>query len=330
MKPYGYQPGKSYPLVLSIHGGPHSNYGNVLFPEFQMLAGQGYWTLFTNPRGSSGYGHASPTRPADAGGWRTIRSPAGGRRRDRTHQSGVDTTRMASWRVLRRIHDELDRRPHEPFGWRKPIARSSTGIRGTGSSDAQGLTDYEFNGAPWERDSLYRVMSPMTYAKNMRTPMLIVHSEDDKRTPITTASSSSCRSANAGFRRSSCAIRVLPRAVAHRSALAARRPAGADSATWFRALDRDRRSGARGDRRASIDAASGHLHRASSRAAGGAGGRTTAPCAPPFAAPAAPRRHIAAAVIPRRAPCSLRAGGRSQARRVAGVGALFRGAREGE
>jgi len=58
MKPYGYQPGKSYPLVLSIHGGPHSNYGNVLFPEFQMLAGQGYWTLFTNPRGSSGYGRA--------------------------------------------------------------------------------------------------------------------------------------------------------------------------------------------------------------------------------------------------------------------------------
>src|SRR2546428_12114811 len=58
MRPYAYQAGKKYPLVLSIHGGPHSNYGNVFFPEFQMLAGQGYWMLFTNPRGSSGYGHA--------------------------------------------------------------------------------------------------------------------------------------------------------------------------------------------------------------------------------------------------------------------------------
>src|SRR2546422_5031155 len=58
MRPSGYQAGKKYPLVLSIHGGPHSNYGNVFFPEFQMLAGQGYWMLFTNPRGSSGYGHA--------------------------------------------------------------------------------------------------------------------------------------------------------------------------------------------------------------------------------------------------------------------------------
>jgi dipeptidyl aminopeptidase/acylaminoacyl peptidase len=54
-----------------------------------------------------------------------------------------------------------------------------------GSSDAQGLTDYEFSGAPWDADSLYRALSPMTYANNMRTPMLIVHSEDDKRTPIT-------------------------------------------------------------------------------------------------------------------------------------------------
>src|SRR2546428_2309453 len=52
MKPYGYRPGKNYPLVLSIHGGPHSHYGNVLFPEFQMLAGQGGRVLFTPTPGT--------------------------------------------------------------------------------------------------------------------------------------------------------------------------------------------------------------------------------------------------------------------------------------
>src|SRR5437016_7216359 len=57
MRPYGYRPGKSYPLILYIHGGPHWNYGNVFFPEMQLLAGQGYWVLLVNPRGSSGYGH---------------------------------------------------------------------------------------------------------------------------------------------------------------------------------------------------------------------------------------------------------------------------------
>ena len=71
MKPYGYRPGQRYPLVLSIHGGPHSNYGSVFFPEFQMLAGQGYWLLFTNPRGSSGYGHAFTFATRGRWGWRT-------------------------------------------------------------------------------------------------------------------------------------------------------------------------------------------------------------------------------------------------------------------
>src|SRR5947208_14967490 len=58
MKPYGWRAGRKYPLVLTIHGGPHSNYGKIFFPDFQMRAGQGYSVLFTNPRGSTGYGHA--------------------------------------------------------------------------------------------------------------------------------------------------------------------------------------------------------------------------------------------------------------------------------
>jgi dipeptidyl aminopeptidase/acylaminoacyl peptidase len=187
MKPYGYQPGKTYPLVLSIHGGPHSNYGNVLFPEFQMLAGQGYWMLFTNPRGSSGYGHAFTFSTRGRWGMEDYQdlmqavdiaiARANG---------GVDTTRMAvlggsyggfmtNWIVGHTNRFRVAQTDRSIFNW----------YSWYGSSDAQGLTDYEFSGAPWDSDSLYRVLSPMTYANNMRTPMLIVHSEDDKRTPIT-------------------------------------------------------------------------------------------------------------------------------------------------
>jgi len=42
--------------VLYIHGGPHSQYNEGWFDEFQSLAGAGVWVLYTNPRGSSGYG----------------------------------------------------------------------------------------------------------------------------------------------------------------------------------------------------------------------------------------------------------------------------------
>jgi dipeptidyl aminopeptidase/acylaminoacyl peptidase len=189
MKPFGYQPGKRYPLVLSIHGGPHSNYGNVLFPEFQMLAGQGYWTLFTNPRGSTGYGHDFTFATRARWGMEDYQDlmqavdVAVARAK-----GGVDTTRMAvlggsyggfmtNW-IVGHTHRfrvaQTDRSIYNWYSW-------------YGSSDAQGLTEYEFNGAPWESDSLYRVLSPMKYANDMQTPMLIVHSEDDKRVPITDA-----------------------------------------------------------------------------------------------------------------------------------------------
>jgi dipeptidyl aminopeptidase/acylaminoacyl peptidase len=187
MQPYGYQPGKTYPLVLSIHGGPHSNYGNVLFPEFQMLAGQGYWMLFTNPRGSSGYGHAFTFSTRGRWGMEDYQDLMQAVDVAITRANGgVDTTRMAvlggsyggfmtNWIVGHTNRFRVAQTDRSIFNW----------YSWYGSSDAQALTEYEFSGAPWDSDSLYRVLSPMAYAHNMRTPMLIVHSEDDKRTPIT-------------------------------------------------------------------------------------------------------------------------------------------------
>jgi len=185
MKPYGYQPGKRYPLVLSIHGGPHSNYGNVLFPEFQMLAGQGYWMLFTNPRGSSGYGNAFTFATRARWGMEDYQDLM--QAVDVVIARGVvDTTRMAvlggsyggfmtNWVVGHTNRFRVAETDRSIFNW----------YSWYGSSDAQGLTDYEFLGEPWEQDSIYKFYSPMTYAARIRTPMLIVHSEDDKRTPIT-------------------------------------------------------------------------------------------------------------------------------------------------
>jgi dipeptidyl aminopeptidase/acylaminoacyl peptidase len=185
MKPHGYQPGRTYPLVLSIHGGPHSNYGNVLFPEFQMLAGQGYWMLFTNPRGSSGYGH--DVTYATRGRWGLEDYADLMKAVDVViARGGVDTSRMAvmggsyggfmtNWVVGHTDRFRVAQTDRSIYNW----------YSWYGSSDAQGLTEYEFHGTPWENDSLYRALSPMTFAANIRTPMLIVHSEDDFRTPIT-------------------------------------------------------------------------------------------------------------------------------------------------
>ena len=58
IKPLRYTPGRKYPMILKIHGGPHGAYGNVWFDQFQMLSAAGFFVLYTNPRGSTGYGHA--------------------------------------------------------------------------------------------------------------------------------------------------------------------------------------------------------------------------------------------------------------------------------
>ena len=187
MRPHGYRPEKTYPLILYIHGGPHWNYGNVFFPEFQLLAAQGYWVLLVNPRGSTGYGHAFTF--ASRGRWGLEDYEDLMKAVDLAiARGGVDSTRlgvaggsyggfMTNWVVGhtgRFAAAESDRSIYDWFSW-------------YGSSDAQGLTDYEFYGPPWKEDSLYRALSPRTYAGNIRTPMLIVHSDDDRRTPIADA-----------------------------------------------------------------------------------------------------------------------------------------------
>ncbi len=188
MKPAGYQPGHQYPLLLYIHGGPHGQYGHIYFHEFQMLAGQGYWVLFTNPRGSTGYGHSFTYATRGRWGMEDYEDLMLGVNEVIRRTGQVDTTRLAvaggsyggfmtNW-ILGHTNRfrvaETDRSIMNFFSW-------------YGSSDAQGLTDWEFYGPPWEQDSLYLALSPMQYARNIRTPLLIVHSEEDYRVPITDA-----------------------------------------------------------------------------------------------------------------------------------------------
>src|SRR5260370_15388687 len=56
LKPRDFDPGKNYPLIVEIHGGPSTAYGYGFMHEMQMLAAVGYFVLYTNPRGSIGYG----------------------------------------------------------------------------------------------------------------------------------------------------------------------------------------------------------------------------------------------------------------------------------
>ena len=77
-----------------------------------------------------------------------------------------------------------------------------------GASDAQGLTEGEFFGHPWENQIMYDTLSPIRHVKKVKTPTLLVQSEEDFRTPIGNAELWFRRSRSRACRRSSCAIRA--------------------------------------------------------------------------------------------------------------------------
>jgi dipeptidyl aminopeptidase/acylaminoacyl peptidase len=184
MKPYGYQPGRRYPVVLYIHGGPHAAYGENWFDEFQNLAAAGMFVLFTNPRGSSGYG--ADFTYSTRGQWggddyldlmKAVDIVA--------QRPDVDSTRMGvtggsyggfmtAWittRTNRFKAAQADRMISDWTYW-------------YGASDAQGLTEFEFYGKPWDNFAMYDTLSPIRHVHKVRTPTLIVQSEEDHRTPM--------------------------------------------------------------------------------------------------------------------------------------------------
>jgi dipeptidyl aminopeptidase/acylaminoacyl peptidase len=185
VRPVGEVPGRSYPMVLKIHGGPHGAYGNTFFRTFHILSNAGFFVLYANPRGSTGYGHDFTY--AITGGWGEIEAG--------DLLAGVDAAREA--------YPDIDRTRIGVSGgsyggfmtnWltattdRFAAAVTSRSIADWtslyGSSDAQDLLEFGFGGPPWEQRELYARLSPITHVERVRTPTLIIHGENDYRTPI--------------------------------------------------------------------------------------------------------------------------------------------------
>ncbi len=189
--PADYQEGQRYPMVVYIHGGPHSRYAETWFPEFQMLAAEGMFVLYTNPRGSSGSGmefQFSTLRAWGIDDYKDILQAV-----DLVVDRGiVDPERlgvtggsyggfMTNWITA---HDQR-------FAAAVTDRSISNWISFYGVSDASGLVENEFGGMPWPFQSmeegsynLAMMLSPIVWANRVTTPTLIIHSINDYRTPL--------------------------------------------------------------------------------------------------------------------------------------------------
>jgi dipeptidyl aminopeptidase/acylaminoacyl peptidase len=188
MKPVGWEAGKKYPLILSVHGGPHGSYGYGFNAAFQAYAARGYAVLFINPRGSSGYGQ----RFSDG----TLREWGGGDYKDL--MAGVDEAlRRYSWIDADKMGVTGGSYGGFMTNWiitqtprfRAAVASASVSnlISFYSTSLYQDLIHAEFGGFPWDDYDLLWRWSPLRYVKNVQTPTLFIHGELDNDVHITQA-----------------------------------------------------------------------------------------------------------------------------------------------
>jgi dipeptidyl aminopeptidase/acylaminoacyl peptidase len=185
VKPLGWQTGKKYPMVLVIHGGPEGMFGVDWYHEFQVYAAKGWAVFFCNPRGSTGYGENFERGEINNWGGMDYQDIMAGVDAALKQYPWVDPNDlgvtggsyggyMTNWIVS---HTKR-------FKAAVTLRSISNFISDDGTRDgAYGHEDY-FKGIVFDDFDQYWDASPLKYARNVRTPTLILHSDNDFRVPI--------------------------------------------------------------------------------------------------------------------------------------------------
>ncbi len=185
MQPHGFEAGKRYPTVLEIHGGPMMMYSQAFFFEFQLLAAGGYGVVYSNPRGSQGYGEEFCKAIQLEWGNKDYADVLAIIDQAIAENPWIDPDRvgvtggsyggfMTNWIVGHTDRFKAAVSGRSICDWR--------GMVGTGDGGPSWIR--RFGPAPWIDDTKYKQQSPITYVENVKTPILIEHQEGDLRCPI--------------------------------------------------------------------------------------------------------------------------------------------------
>ena len=190
MEPVGKKEGAKYPTILNIHGGPTAMWGPGIFSmwhEYQLENGWGYGVVYCNPRGSGGYGDKfkkgnfkdwgkSPAEDILASLDEAMKENAWIDKDNLFVEGGSYAGYMVAWIIS---HDN-----------RFKAANAQRGVYDLttfmGEGNAWRLVPDHFGGYPWEKETkaLLDSESPLTYVKNINTPLLIIHGDVDLRTGV--------------------------------------------------------------------------------------------------------------------------------------------------
>ena len=182
-RPPDFDPSKKYPLILNIHGGPHTAYGFIFDHEFQWMAAKGYVVVYPNPRGSTTYGEQFANiiqyrYPGDD--YKDLMAAV-----DATIAKGyVDDKRMGvtggsgGGLLTNWVITQTDR--FAAAVSQRDIADWATFWY---TADFTLFQPSWFRKAPWEDPEDYRARSPITHVEKVKTPLMLIEGEADYRTP---------------------------------------------------------------------------------------------------------------------------------------------------
>lgn len=185
VKPPDFDPSRRYPLILEIHGGPISNYGDRFSAEMQLFAAAGYVVLYSNPRGSTGYGeefgdllyHDYPGQDYDdvLSGVDAVIAQGYVDEENLFVTGGSAGGILTAWIVgkTNRFRAAVSQKP--VVNW---ISKTLT------ADNWYGYFHTRYEGLPWDNLEGYWKFSPLSLVGNVETPTLIVTGEADLRTPL--------------------------------------------------------------------------------------------------------------------------------------------------
>ena len=182
-KPPGFNPAKKYPLILNIHGGPHGAYGYIFEHEFQWMAAKGYLVLYPNPRGSTTYGQ-------DFGNVIQYHYPGDD---FKDLMAGVDELIKRGYIDEKKLGVTGGSGGGLLTNW--VVGHTTRFAAAVAQRDIASWTDWWytadftlfqplwFKGPPFDEEADFKARSPITYIKEVKTPMMFILGEADYRTP---------------------------------------------------------------------------------------------------------------------------------------------------
>ena len=185
VKPPHFDPNRLHPLILEIHGGPISNYGDRFSAEIQLMAAAGYVVLYANPRGSTGYGeefgdllyHNYPGEDYDdlMSGVDAVVERGYVDENNLFVTGGSAGGIMTAWIVGKTDRFRAAAAQKPVVNW---ISKTLT------ADNWYGYYVSRYEGLPWEDPEPYWRFSPISLAGDVNTPTLFITGEEDLRTPL--------------------------------------------------------------------------------------------------------------------------------------------------